>query len=114
MTTYQRKTEEENKNGIKHSWPKGTCTVIGDSMFAGIDERKKCSKRLIKVRQFPGINKNRNSLNSRGLHLNSRDVLQFAKNLSESYCIRKKNHWNPAITIPNITIPNITKQFFGQ
>ena len=48
------KTEEGNKNGIKHSWPKGTCVVIGDSMVAGIDEGKMSSKRLIKVRSFPG------------------------------------------------------------
>ena len=54
LTTQQKKTEEENKNGIKHSWPKGTCVVIGDSMVVGIDERKMLSKRLKKVRSFPG------------------------------------------------------------
>ena len=52
--TQQNKTKEENKNGIKHSWPKGTCVVIGDSMVAGIAERKMSSKRLIKIRSFPG------------------------------------------------------------
>ena len=54
LATQQKKTKEENKNGIKHSWPKGTCVVIGDSMFAGIDERKMSSKRLIKVSSFLG------------------------------------------------------------
>ena len=50
----EKKTKEENKNFIKHSWPKGTYVVIGDSMIASIDERKISSKCLIKVRSFPG------------------------------------------------------------
>ena len=54
LATQQKKTEEGNKNGIKHSWSKGTCVVIRDSMVAGIDERKMSTKRLIKVRSFPG------------------------------------------------------------
>ena len=55
LTTQRKKTEEENnKNGMKHSWIKGTCVLIGDSMLAGIDERKMSTKRLIKVRTFPG------------------------------------------------------------
>ena len=54
LTSQEKKTEEENKNGIKHSWPKGKCTVIGDSMVAGIDERKMSIKPLIKVRSFSG------------------------------------------------------------
>ena len=37
LATQQKKTEEDNKNGIKHSWPKETDVVIGDSMVAGID-----------------------------------------------------------------------------
>ena len=49
-----KKTGEDNKNGIKHSWPKGTCVVIGDSMVTGINEGNMSSKRLIKVRTFPG------------------------------------------------------------
>ena len=55
MTAQRKKTEEENnKNGIKHCWPKGTCVVIGDSMFLGIDECKMLSTDLMKVRKFPG------------------------------------------------------------
>ena len=50
LATQQNETKEENKNGIKHSWSRGTCVVIGDSMVAGIDERKMSSK----VRSFPG------------------------------------------------------------
>ena len=46
------KQQSEVKN--KHHWPKGTCVVAGDSMLEGIDERKMSSKRLIKVRKFPG------------------------------------------------------------
>ena len=53
LTAQQKKTSEENKNGMKHSWPKETCIVIRDSMVAGIDERKMSRKRLIKVRLFP-------------------------------------------------------------
>ena len=54
-------------------------------------------------------NINSNHLNSRGLHLNGKGVLQFAKNLIEgignydmkkSYCVRKNHYWNHAITIP--------------
>ena len=37
LATQQKKTEEDNKNGIKHSWPKETDVVIGDSTVAGID-----------------------------------------------------------------------------
>ena len=54
ISSTTKKTGEGNKNGIKHSWPKGTCVVIGDSMVTGIDEHKMSSKRLIKVRSFPG------------------------------------------------------------
>ena len=53
LAAQQKKTEEGNKNGIKHRWSRGTCVVIGDSMVAGIDEHKMTSKRLIKVRSFP-------------------------------------------------------------
>ena len=54
LATQQKKTKEENKNGIKHNWPKVTCVVIGDFMIVCIDERKISSKRLLKVRSFPG------------------------------------------------------------
>ena len=54
LAAQQKKTEEENKNGIKQSWPKGTCVIIGYSMVAGTDERKMSSKCLIKVTSFPG------------------------------------------------------------
>ena len=54
VATQQKKTEEENKNRIKHNWPKRTCAFIRDSVVAGIDERKMSNKRLIKVKSFPG------------------------------------------------------------
>ena len=37
-----------------HTWPKGSYLVIGDSMLEGLDERKMSSKRVVKVRKFPG------------------------------------------------------------
>ena len=40
LAAEQKKAEEKNKNGIKHSWTRGICVVIGDSMVDGIDERK--------------------------------------------------------------------------
>ena len=43
-------------------------------------------------------NINSNHLNSRGLHLNGKGILQFAKNLIES--IIRKYYWNHAISIP--------------
>ena len=54
LATQQKKTEEDNKNRIKHSWSKRTCVVIGDSMVPGIDEPKMSSKRLVKLRPFSG------------------------------------------------------------
>ena len=54
LKTQQKKTKEENKNGIKHTWPKETCVGFRDSIVAGIDMRKMSSKRLMKVRTFPG------------------------------------------------------------
>ena len=37
-----------------HTQPKGSCLVIGNSMLEGLDERKMSSKRVVKVRKFPG------------------------------------------------------------
>ena len=55
MAAVQKKTEKENnKNGIKNSWPKGIWVVIVDSMVGSIDERKMLSKYLIKVKTFSG------------------------------------------------------------
>ena len=36
-----------------HTWPKGSCLVIGDSMLEGLDERKMSRKCVAKVRKFP-------------------------------------------------------------
>ena len=52
---------------------------------------------------------NSNHLNSRGLHLNGKGILQFAENLigvfgnydmKKSDCVRKKYNRNHVITIP--------------
>ena len=45
--------ENKTKNNT-HYWPKGTCLIAGDSMVEGIDKRRMSSKRVIKVRKFPG------------------------------------------------------------
>ena len=39
LAAQQKKTEEENKNGIKQSWPKGTCVIIGYSMVGALAPR---------------------------------------------------------------------------
>ena len=52
---HNREGKDLNQKELKkHPWPKGTCVIVGDSMLEGIDERKMSSKRLIKVRKFPG------------------------------------------------------------
>ena len=43
-----------NQSIKAHTWPKESCLVIGDSMLEGLDERKMSSKRVVKVRKFPG------------------------------------------------------------
>ena len=56
FTTQQKKTEEKNnRNEVKHSWPKRTCVVIWDSPVAVIDEHKMSRKHLVKVRTSPGV-----------------------------------------------------------
>ena len=46
--------KKSNKSVKAHTWPKGSCLVIDDSMLEGLDERKMSSKRVVKVRKFPG------------------------------------------------------------
>ena len=46
--------KKSNQSIKAHTWPKGSCLVIGDSMLEGLDERKMSSKRVVKVRKFPG------------------------------------------------------------
>ena len=39
----------------EHTWPKGTCAVVGDSMLNFIDEKRlSMNNRLVKVRNHPG------------------------------------------------------------
>ena len=47
-------SKKSNQSIKAHTWPKGSCLVIGDSMLEGLDERKMSSKRVVKVRKFPG------------------------------------------------------------
>ena len=38
-----------------HTFPKGTCLIVGDLILAGIEEyRVKTEKHKVKVRYFPG------------------------------------------------------------
>ena len=46
--------DENKKENNTHYCPKGTCLIAGDPMVEGIDERRMSSKRLVKVRKFPG------------------------------------------------------------
>ena len=46
--------KNSNQSIKAHTWPKESCLVIDDSMFEGLDERKMSSKRVVKVRKFPG------------------------------------------------------------
>ena len=46
--------KNNNKNINTHYWLKGKCLIAGYSMVEGIDESKKSSKRVIKIRKFPG------------------------------------------------------------
>ena len=45
---------ENKKEKNTHYWPKGTCLIGGDSTVEGIDERRMSTKRVAKVRKFPG------------------------------------------------------------
>ena len=37
----------------KRFWPKGTCAVVGDSMFSGLNENLISNYGSVKVRSFP-------------------------------------------------------------
>ena len=45
---------ENKKEKNTHYRPKGTCRIDGDSMVEGVDERRMSTKRVVKVRKFPG------------------------------------------------------------
>ena len=49
-----KKSNQSNQSIKAHTWPNGSCLAIGDSMLEGLDERKMSSKRVVKVRKFPG------------------------------------------------------------
>ena len=46
-------SKKSNQSIKAHTWPKGSCLVIGDSMLVGLHERKISSKRVAKVRKYP-------------------------------------------------------------
>ena len=47
-------SKKSNQSIKAHTWPKVSCLVIGNSMLEGLDGRKMSSKRVVKVRKFPG------------------------------------------------------------
>ena len=46
---------EASPKEIKHTWPAGTCVIMGDSIITGIDEKKVSKNRLVKAHDFRGV-----------------------------------------------------------
>ena len=44
----------EHMSTESHKWPKKTILVVGDSMLAGIDEKRMSYRSNVKIRSFPG------------------------------------------------------------
>ena len=47
-------SKKSNQSIKAHTWPKGSCLVIGDSMLEGLDEWKMSSKLVVKAEKFSG------------------------------------------------------------
>ena len=45
---------EASPKETKHTWPAGTCVIVGDSIITGIDENRLSKNRLVKVHDFRG------------------------------------------------------------
>ena len=45
---------EASPKETKHTWPAGTCVIMGDSIITGIDEKRLSKNRLVKVHDFRG------------------------------------------------------------
>ena len=45
---------EASPKEIKHTWPAGTCVIVGDSIITGIDEKRFSKNHLVKVHDFRG------------------------------------------------------------
>ena len=45
---------EASPKETKHTWPAGTCVIVGDSIITGIDEKRLSKNRLVKVHDFRG------------------------------------------------------------
>ena len=46
-------SKKSNQSIKTHTWLKGSCPVIGDSMLEGLDQRKMSIKCVVKGRKFP-------------------------------------------------------------
>ena len=46
--------EASPKESSKHTWPAGTCNIVGDSIITGIDEKRLSKNRLVKVHECRG------------------------------------------------------------
>ena len=45
---------EASPKQTKHTWPAGTCVIVGGSIITGIDEKRFSKNRLVKVHDFRG------------------------------------------------------------
>ena len=61
QNTARREVSDENctineasSKETKHTWPAGTCVIVGDSTITGIDEKRLSKNRLVKVHDFRG------------------------------------------------------------
>ena len=45
---------ETSPKEIKHTWPTGTCVIVGDSVITGIDKKRLSKNLLVKVHDFRG------------------------------------------------------------
>ena len=45
---------EASPKETKHTWPAGTCVIVGDSIITGIDEKRFSKNRLVKLHDFRG------------------------------------------------------------
>ena len=44
----------KTQDQVQSEWKKGATLIVGDSMFAGIEEKRISGNRSVKVRIFPG------------------------------------------------------------
>ena len=54
-TKNDKANNDETPGNFKHAWPAGTCLIVGDSIWTGIDEKRLSrNNQVVKVRDFRG------------------------------------------------------------